>query len=175
MLSPRRGDTTAAQGNALGIKVRCLAVPHSLARLHVHLVFSTKHRAPSLHDGVREALHRYIAGVLTRRGCRPTLINSVDDHVHSLFELSRTMALSEVVEAVKMSSSKWIKTQGAEFAGFSWQSGYGAFSVSESNLGRVRRYVADQREHHRKRSFEDEYRAFLERHRIEIDERRLWD
>jgi REP element-mobilizing transposase RayT len=128
-----------------------------------------------LHEGIRDALHRYIAGVLMKRGCRPNLINSVDDHVHALFELGRTVALSDVVEAVKRSSSRWIKTQGAEFAGFSWQSGYGAFAVSESNVGRVRRYVAEQREHHRKRSFEDEYRAILERHGVEFDERRLWD
>ena len=147
----------------------------SLARLHVHLVFSTKQRMPLLHDAVREALHRYMAVVLADLGCPPTLINSVEDHVHVLFELSRTISVSAVVEAVKKSSSKWIKTQGAEFADFAWQAGYGAFAVSESNVLAVRDYVADQREHHRSWSFQDEYRAVLERHGIAFDERYVWD
>ena len=91
------------------------------------------------------------------------------------FELGRTIALSRAVEEVKKISSKWIKTQGIEFAGFSWQAGYGAFAVSESNVQTVRDYVASQGEHHRKKSFQEEYRAFLKRHAITFDERYLWD
>jgi REP element-mobilizing transposase RayT len=147
----------------------------SLARLHVHLVFSTKRRVPFLSDAVRESLHRYIAVVLQDLGCPATLINSVEDHVHVLFELSRTLAVSAVVEAVKRSSSKWIKTPGAEFAEFAWQAGYGAFAVSESNVMSVREYIVGQREHHRKRTFQDEHRAFLDRHGIAFDERYVWD
>jgi putative transposase len=150
-------------------------MPQSLARLHVHLVFSTKRRVPLLRDSARDALHRYMAVVLQDLGCPATLINSVEDHVHVLFELSRTVAVSTVVEAVKKSSSKWIKTQGAEFEDFAWQAGYGAFAVSESNVLSVRDYVADQRDHHRKRSFQDEYRALLERHGVAFDERYVWD
>lgn len=150
-------------------------MPQSLARLHVHVVFSTKRRAPLIRDAVREALHRYMAGVLQELGCAPTLINSVEDHVHALFELGRTVAVSAVVEAMKKSSSRWIKTQGEEYRDFAWQAGYGAFSVSESNAAAVRVYIAEQREHHRSRSFEDEYRAFLELHRIKFDERYVWD
>ena len=103
------------------------------------------------------------------------LINSVEDHVHVLFELARTVAVSAAVEEVKKASSKWIKTQGAEFAGFAWQAGYGAFAVSESNVPAVREYIAGQQQHHRKKSFQEEYRAFLERHRVAFDERYVWD
>ena len=150
-------------------------MPQSLARLHIHLIFSTKHRAPLLHDSVRDSLHRYMAVVLQNLGCPPTLINSVEDHVHILFELGRTVAVSAAVEAVKKTSSKWIKTQGAELARFAWQSGYGAFAVSESLVPAVRDYIANQREHHRKRTFQEEYRIFLERHGVPFDERYMWD
>ena len=96
-------------------------MPQSLACIHVHLVFSTKHRAPLLREGVRDSLHRYMAVVLQNLECPPTLINSVEDHVHILFELGRTVAISKAVEEVKKSSSKWLKTQGAGFADFAWQ------------------------------------------------------
>lgn len=116
-----------------------------------------------------------MATVLHNVGCYAHLINSVEDHVHILVELSRTASVSQVVEEVKKASSKWIKTQGAEFAGFAWQAGYGAFAVSESNVPTVREYIAGQREHHRVKSFQEEYRAFLKRHRIAFDERYVWD
>lgn len=147
----------------------------SLARLHVHLVFSTKNREPLITNGVRDALHAYMATVLQNLGCAPVLINSVEDHAHLLFDLSRTVSISQVVEDVKKASSKWIKTQGPEFAGFAWQAGYGAFAVSESSVEAVREYIASQREHHRKKSFQEEFRQFLERHRIAFDERYVWD
>jgi putative transposase len=150
-------------------------MPQSLARLHVHLVFSTKNRDPLITDRVRDALHGYIATVLQNLACAPVLINSVEDHAHLLFDLARTVSISQVVEDVKKASSKWIKTQGPEFASFAWQSGYGAFAVSESNVEAVREYVANQREHHRKKSFQEEYRQFLDRHRIVFDERYAWD
>ena len=150
-------------------------MPQSLARLHIHLVFSTKNRERLITDAVRDSLHRYMATVLQNFGCPPVLINSVADHVHILFELGRTVAVSDAVEEVKKTSSKWIKTQGDEFAAFAWQAGYGAFAVSESNVPAVRDYVAGQAEHHRRKSFQEEYRAFLERHGIAFDERYVWD
>ncbi len=150
-------------------------MPQSLARLHIHLVFSTKNREPVITDPVRSSLHAYMATVLQNLGCAPVLINSVEDHAHLLFDLARTVAISQVVEDVKKSSSKWIKTQGAEFAAFAWQSGYGAFAVSESNVESVRQYIANQREHHQKKTFLDEYRAFLKRHNVAFDERYVWD
>ena len=150
-------------------------MPQSLARLHIHLIFSTKSREAILRDAVRDSLHAYMATVLQNFGCPPVLINSVEDHVHILFELARTVAVSQAVEEVKKTSWKWIKTQGAECVSFAWQAGYGAFAVSESNVAAVREYVANQREHHRKKSFQEEYRAFLERHRVVFDEKYVWD
>ena len=150
-------------------------MPQSLARLHTHLVFSTKNRDPSISDAVRDSLHACMATVLQNLHCAPVLINSVEDHIHLLFDLARTVTVSQVVEDVKKSSSKWIKTQGMEFATFAWQSGYGAFAVSESNVETVRQYIANQREHHRTKTFHEEYRAFLARHNIVFDERYVWD
>jgi putative transposase len=150
-------------------------MPQSLARLHIHLIFSTKNRECLLTDGVRSSLHAYMATVLQNLGCPPVLINSVEDHVHILFELARTVSVSQAVEEVKKSSSKWIKTQGTEFAHFAWQAGYGAFAVSESNVPAVRDYIAKQQEHHGRKSFQEEYRTFLERHGVAFDERYVWD
>jgi putative transposase len=150
-------------------------MPQSLARLHIHLVFSTKSREPFITDAVRDSLHAYMATVLQNLGCAPVLINSVEDHAHLLFDLARTVSISRVVEDVKKASSRWLKTQGPNFAAFAWQSGYGVFAVSESNVEAVREYIANQREHHRKKSFQEEYRQFLERHRIAFDERYVWD
>ena len=150
-------------------------MPQSLARLHFHLVFSTNNREPLITDAVRESLHAYLATVLQNLGCAPVLINSVEDHAHLLFDLARTVSISQAVEGVKKASSKWIKTQGPEFVGFAWQSGYGAFAVSESNVETVLEYIANQREHHRGKSFQEEYRQFLQRHRIAFDERYVWD
>ena len=150
-------------------------MPQSLARLHIHLVFSTKNREPLISDAIRDSLHAYMATVLQNLGCAPVIINSVEDHAHLLFDLARTVSISKAVEDIKKASSKWIKTQGSEFAAFAWQSGYGAFAVSESNAEAVREYIANQREHHRKKSFQEEYRQFLERHRIVFDERYVWD
>jgi putative transposase len=150
-------------------------MPQSLARLCIHLVFSTKDRVPILTDDIRPPLHAYMATVLKNVGSPALLINSVEDHVHILFDLGRTVTVAKAVEDVKKSSSKWIKTQGDAFAGFAWQAGYGAFSVSESNVEAVRQYIANQKEHHSKKSFQDEYRAFLTKHKVTYDERYIWD
>lgn len=150
-------------------------MPQSLACLHIHLVFSTKNREPLLTDGVRDSLHRYMATVLKNLGCAPILINSVDDHVHLLFDLGRTVTVAKAVEEVKKSSSKWLKTQCAGLLAFSWQAGYGAFAVSVSNVAAVKHYIAGQQEHHRKRSFQDEFREMLRLNGVECDERYVWD
>jgi len=150
-------------------------MPQSLAHLHVHLVFSTKGREPWLTHEIRPPLHGYVATVLRNLRCRPIVINSVHDHLHGLFDLARTVALSDVVQDLKSSSSKWIKTQGPSFAGFAWQAGYGAFAVSESQREIVHAYIAGQEEHHRQKTFQEEYQALLERHRLAYDERYVWD
>jgi len=150
-------------------------MPQSLVRLSVHVIFSTKHRRKAITPEIREELIRYVGGLLVDLACPPIEINCVDDHLHILSGLSKTLALAEVVEKVKARSSKWIKTKGPQLAGFYWQGGYAAFSVSESMVAAVREYIRDQPEHHRRRSFEEELREFLRLHRIEFDERYLWD
>ena len=158
-----------------GASPRVSVMPQSLARLHIHLIFSTKHRARLITNAVRSSLHAYMASVLQNLGCVPVLINSLEDHVHILFELARIVSVSQAVEDVKKSSSRWIKTQGNEFIGFAWQAGYDAFAVSESNVQAVREYIADQQEHHRRKSYQEEYQAFLEKHGIAYDLRYVWD
>lgn len=150
-------------------------MPQSLVRLDVHLIFSTKNRRPLITNDVRDALHAYMATVLRNMGCPAEIINSVEDHAHILFTLGRTVALASAVEEVKKSSSRWMKTQGEGLGEFAWQAGYGAFGVSASRREAVRAYVANQREHHRTVTFQDELREFLRRHGVEFDERYVWD
>jgi len=128
-----------------------------------------------LSENIRSDLHSYLATVLKNLGCPALLINSREDHVHLLFGLGRAVSISTAVEEVKKTSSKWIKTKGTSFSRFAWQACYGAFAVSESNVAEVRAYIANQAEHHRKRSFQEEDRSFLDRHGIDYDERYVWD
>jgi REP element-mobilizing transposase RayT len=150
-------------------------MPQSLSRVLVHLVFSTKNREPVLAPPIRAELHPYLAGTLDRIDCPSLRVGGVADHVHLFFGLSRTRTIAEVVEVVKTSSSKWLKTKGAAFGGFHWQAGYGAFSVSQSDADAVVEYIRNQEEHHRKMTFQDEYRRLLERYRIPYDEAYVWD
>jgi putative transposase len=149
-------------------------MPQSLARNVIHLIFSTKNREPFILTEIRDELLRYLTGTLNALKCPTIKVGGVADHVHIfLFCLSRTMPLSKVVEEVKKSSSKWMKEQGV--AGFYWQNGYGAFSVSPSNEGAVKGYIGRQEEHHKTKTFQEEYREFLKKHNIEWDERYVWD
>jgi REP element-mobilizing transposase RayT len=120
-------------------------------------------------------LHSYLGGILRQWESPAILVNSVADHIHILFCLSKNHALKDVVEEVKKGSSKWIKGRGQEFASFFWQAGYGAFSVSQSHVPSVKRYISNQEAHHKKLGFQDEFRAFLKRYEIEYDERYVWD
>ncbi len=150
-------------------------MPQSLSRVLVHLIFSTKNRVPILVPSIRKELHPYLATTLTNNKSPSLRVGGVEDHVHLLFGLSRTHSIAEVVELVKTASSKWIKTKGREFDEFHWQHGYGAFSVSSSNADDVVRYIEQQDEHHRQRSYQDEFRLFLQKHSVEYDERYVWD
>ena len=147
----------------------------SLARNTLHLIFSTKNRQPLLTAEIRPPLHSYIGGILREWESPAILMNSVADHIHILFCLSKNHALKRVVEEVKKGSSKWIKSKGPEFALFFWQAGYGAFSVSQSNVVAVKNYIENQETHHRKVGFQDELRGFLRKPEIEYDERYVWD
>jgi len=148
-------------------------MPQSLATILIHVVFSTKDRAPFLTPEIRRELHLYIVGILANIGCPSIQTNGVEDHVHILFRLSRTVPLSQVVEKVKTSTSKWLKTKGV--ASFAWQAGYGAFSVGPAETDRIIAYIKGQEDHHRKATFQDELRELLVEAGLEFDERYLWD
>lgn len=152
-------------------------MPQSLAKVLVHLVYSTKNRTPWLDDAdLRNELYAYKATLLKNNVDSPAIIiRGVADHVHTLCLLSRKFAIKNVVEEVKTESTKWLKKQSPRLAGFHWQSGYGVFSVSESNASQVKQYIAHQEEHHHRMSFQEEYRILCERHGIVIDERYVWD
>ena len=147
----------------------------SLARNLIHLIYSTKHREPLLIPAIHPKLFAYQAGVLRECDSPAIVIGGDVDHIHALFILSKNRTLCDVIESVKKTSSKWIKTQGSSFAGFHWQNGYGAFSVSQSQVSRVRQYIVNQQTHHRAMTFQDEFRLFLKRYGIEHDELYVWD
>jgi REP element-mobilizing transposase RayT len=145
----------------------------SLANILIHVIWSTKERRPLISDDMRAGLHGYMAGILKNLECPTVIINSVNDHVHVLCQLSKNMAACKLIEEVKKSSSKWMKEQGV--SNFSWQNGYGVFSVSQSNADPVRKYIEGQAEHHRKHDFKDEFRQFCKRYNVPLDERYVWD
>ncbi|RJP32204.1 MAG: transposase [Phycisphaerales bacterium] len=151
-------------------------MPQSLAAVYIHLVFSTKDRHPYLTDvPIRGQLHAYLGGVSKNLDCPPVRIGGVGDHVHILARLGRTIAIADWVKELKRVSNIWMQGQGAAFADFRWQAGYGAFSVSQSNVARVAEYIDNQEAHHRRRSFEDELRELFSKHGLEFDERYVWD
>ena len=151
-------------------------MPQSLSAVYIHLTFSTKDRRPFLADKtVREALHRQLGRISKELDCDPMLVGGVADHVHVLARLGRTITLADWVKELKRVSSLWMKEQGSAYADFRWQAGYACFSVSMSNVNLVKAYIANQEEHHRKKSFEDELRELLRKHEIEFDERYVWD
>jgi putative transposase len=148
----------------------------ALSGVYLHLVFSTKDRRRYFQDlQVRERMYEYLGGISKELNCEPVRIGGVDDHVHLLCRFGRTVSQAEWVKELKRGSTMWLKAQEPRFRDFSWQGGYATFSVSASNLEKVAEYVAKQEEHHRQRSFQDELRTMLRKHKVEWDERYLWD
>jgi putative transposase len=151
-------------------------MPQSLSKILIHVIFSTKNRRPFLKDAAfRDRLDGYIVGTLDNLRCPSLQVKSIEDHIHILCHLARTMSVSELLEEIKKSSSKWIKAEAPGLHEFYWQAGYGVFSVSPSAVEVVKAYIANQEEHHRQRTFQEEFRLFLQRHGIEYDERYVWD
>ena len=150
-------------------------MPQSLAIILVHIVFSTKHREPILTDEIRDELHAYIGGILANLKGTLLRAGSVADHIHLLVALLRTCSTSELVQDIKISTSKWLKDKGVSYANSHWQGGYGAFSISPSHRSSLEKYIDNQAEHHRKVSFQDEFRRLLGKYGIEFDERYVWD
>ncbi len=152
------------------------AMPQSLSAVYIHLVFSTKDRRPFLRDKpIRDALHEYLGGASKQLDCPTLLVGGVEDHVHLLARFARTITQAEWVKELKRVSNLWLKERDDKFADFEWQGGYADFSVSQSNLDRVQQYIADQETHHRKIGFQDELRALLRKHKLEWDEKYIWD
>jgi putative transposase len=149
----------------------------SLAKVIVHIVYSTKQRRPWLREpGFRSELYAYNATILKENVDSPAiLINGVEDHIHILCLLSRKFAIMDVIKTSKTETSKWLKKQDSSLSDFQWQAGYGIFSVSPSNVEQVKNYIANQEEHHKRISYQDEFREICKRHGIEIDERYAWD
>ncbi len=150
-------------------------MPQSLAKIIVHIIFGTKQRTPFLSPEIVDDLHCYIAGIFKQMDSLAIEMGGTRDHIHILCSISKNSAPSKIIEEVKKSSSKWMKTKGKKFVDFYWQSGYGIFSVSQSNVEEVREYILKQVEHHQKMSFQEEFRKFLEKYHIEYDERYLWN
>ena len=150
-------------------------MPQSLSLVIIHVIFSTKDRFPFIERDTRPNLHGYLATVARNAGCEAYRIGGVADHVHSAIRLSRTLTIADLVETLKTSSSKWMKTQSADLADFSWQRGYGCFSVGPSDLTALRAYIDDQENHHSTRTFQDEFRMFLNKYGVSYDEAYVWD
>jgi REP element-mobilizing transposase RayT len=151
-----------------------LILSQTLVSLLVHLVFSTKNRADFITPDIEPDLFAYLSGTLNHHESRCLAIGGTANHVHLLVSMSKNVALSALVGELKKGSSKWIKTKGARFRNFGWQDGYGAFSIGESNVAALKKYISRQKEHHRVRTFESELLSLLERYGVEYDERYLW-
>ena len=150
-------------------------MPQSLSNILLHIVFSTKDRRPLIRPDVEPELYGYLASICRACDCPAHEIGGTADHVHVVCTLARTVSVSALLEEIKKRSSKWIKTKGTGYRLFSWQRGYGAFSIAQSQLAAARRYAAGQKEHHKKRSFKEEFVALLTRYRVAYDERYVWD
>jgi len=149
-------------------------MPQSFASLHCHLVFSTKHREPYTDAELQPRLFEYIGGIGRNNNCPLIAAGGIPDHVHLLVSLPRTLSVSDAVRLIKTNSSSWIHDE-LGLRDFEWQTGYGAFAVSYSNIEQVKSYLANQAEHHRRQTFQEEFLELLRRHNLTWDERYIWD
>lgn len=147
----------------------------SLVKNYVHIVFSTKYREPLIQESIEKELYNYLRAICKKLRCDSIIIGGYTDHIHILCRLSKTISLMKLLEELKSHSSKWIKTKGIEYANFYWQNGYGAFSVTPENLDRLINYIKNQKQHHSKSTFQNEYRTILKKYDVDFDERYIWD
>jgi REP element-mobilizing transposase RayT len=148
---------------------------HTFTNLLTHVIFSTKDRKPFLTDDIRPRVFAYMGGIVRDLNSKALIINGPADHAHLLISSSPTIALSELMRLLKTNSSKWIHETFSELSDFAWQTGYAAFSVSASNREQVERYIANQEEHHKTVTFQEEFIAFLTRHGISYDPKYIWE
>lgn len=147
---------------------------NTFTSLHYHMVFSTKNRERWITSDIEERIWSYLGGIAKENKVHPIQIGGIEDHVHLLLGAPASLALSKIAQLIKGGSSAWIHDTFPNMKGFAWQDGYGVFSVSKSNIPEVVEYIRGQREHHRTRTFQEEYIAFLKRHEIQYDERYVW-
>lgn len=147
----------------------------TLVKNYVHIVFSTKYRQHLLFESLQSPLYEYFRAICLGMECYPIAIGGVTDHVHILCNLSKKVALCKLLQEIKANSSRWIKMQDSSLQNFSWQDGYGAFSVNPHEAEIVIRYIENQKEHHAKKTFQQEFMQFLVKYKVEFDERYLWD
>ena len=147
----------------------------TFTNLLFHIIYSTKYRKPTIHTEWQDDLYGYIGGIVRDQKGKLLKIGGVEDHVHLLAKVGPTIAISDVLRKIKSNSSKWINERSDVSRKFEWQSGYAAFSVSESKLPAVSEYIANQAEHHRKKTFEEELLAILKKHNIEFDMRYVFE
>lgn len=150
-------------------------MPQSLSRVYTHIVFSTKNRQKLIDNQIKPVLFEYLGGICKGQECNPIQVGGYLNHVHILCLLSRKIAQMDLVEEIKKRSSSWIKNQNNRYANFYWRRGYGIFSVNPSEVEVVTQYIRKQEEHHKNRSFQEEYRAFLNKYHVDYDERYVWD
>ncbi|MBN1185038.1 MAG: IS200/IS605 family transposase [Bacteroidales bacterium] len=150
-------------------------MPQSLSKVYLHITFSTKHRQHLIGDEISSFLFEYIGGICKGLECYPIKIGGHSDHIHALCLLSKKVTQIKLLEEIKKQSSKWVKTKGKQYSSFYWQDGYGIFSVNPSKVEIVTKYIVNQEEHHKKVSFQDEFRAFLKKYHVDYDERYVWD
>ena len=150
-------------------------MPQSLSLVIIHLIFSTKDRQPWLDDSTRPKLHAYLATVARDADCECYRAGGVADHVHLAIRLSRTVTIADLVEQLKVGSSKWVKTQSPALAAFAWQRGYACFSIGPTDLPALETYIDGQWEHHRRKTFQEEFRMFLKKYGVKYDEAYVWD
>ena len=144
----------------------------SLVKNYIHIVFSPKYREPLIHEEIENELHKYLGGICNSLNCSVLIVGGYTDHIHIL---SKNISLVELVKKIKSHSSKWIKTRSKNYSNFYWQDGYGAFSVNPSQIEIVKNYIANQKEHHDKKPFKNEFRLFLKKYEVEYDEKYVWD
>ncbi len=164
---PWKGDSAA--------ETPVVIMAQSFVCSNYHLIFATKGREPTLLNLIRPRLYEYVGGILRAGRSKLLAAGGMPDHTHWLVSLHQQTSVADALRQIKATSSKWIHDENAEMGHFAWQTGYGAFAVSYSNLAAVESYIQGQAEHHRTTTFQEEFLAFLRRHDIAFDERYLWD
>jgi REP element-mobilizing transposase RayT len=150
-------------------------MPGTYSQLYIQIVFAVKGRQNLIEKEWRDELHKYISGIITGKGQKSIIVNGVADHIHCFVGLKPAMAISDLVRDIKNNSSKYVNENGWVKGKFRWQEGFGSFSYSHSHIDNVYRYILNQEEHHKKKTFKQEYLEFLEKFRIEFNEKYLFE